>query len=75
MATVTFRSELYYAGNADTAVSMPKPNMGKVLAGVKDAIFEYPGSRKGDFGEWRLTDWLDAKIQEVLATRGGRERR
>jgi len=39
-----------------------------------DKIVEYPGSRKGDFGEWRLTDWMGAKIEQILS-RGGTERK
>lgn len=38
-----------------------------------DSFVEYPGSRKGDFGEWRLTDWVNAKIEQ-FSSKGGRER-
>ena len=58
-------------------VHFPKVHLEKLKDGLElafDLVFEYPGSRKGDFGEWKLVDWVDAKIEQVVG-KSGRERR
>jgi hypothetical protein len=73
MATTTFRSELYYR-TPIAEHNLNRVNVKGEIQKLIDSVVEYPGSRKGDFGEWRLTDWLASKI-EGTAGRGGSERR
>lgn len=51
-------------------VDLPDIDLGKIkekLETVIDSVVEYPGSRKGDSGRWVLTEWVDAKIGEVVS--------
>ena len=76
MTELTFRSELVYHAQVEPEVNViprPKIDIGKELQTAVDSIIEYPGSKKGDFGHWVLTEWINAKIQQITE-RGGIER-
>ncbi len=75
MSTTAFvRSELLYKAPRATEMESTKPRLAELIQAGVDFLIEYPGSKKGEFGEWRLTDWVDGKIQQI-ASRGGVERR
>lgn len=44
------------------------------LADRVEAFIEYPGSRKGNPGWWRVTEWLEAKTEELIDHGSGRRR-
>jgi hypothetical protein len=72
MAVATFRSELLY--KAKDSEGAYKMSLTEGVQRAIDSVVEYPGSRKGEFGEWRLTDWIDWKLQQTLRG-GGTERK
>ncbi len=69
----TFRSELVYKASTTVDIEPIKPKLAEVVRARVDSIIEYPGSRKGEFGEWRLMDWVGAKVEQ-FSSKGGRER-
>lgn len=48
-------------------VNLPKLDLVKLKDTVEakiDGIIEYPGSKKGDSGMWRLPDWLIYQVEK-----------
>lgn len=72
MAVSAFRSELVY--RAPVHEGSQKTSLVEGVQKLIDSVVEYPGSRKGEFGEWRLTDWLEGKARQIVGG-GGTERR
>lgn len=60
-----------------TRINLPKLNLVKLKDAVEakiDSVREYPGSRKGDPGMWRLPDWLDFQVEKRIQGKKGNER-
>ncbi len=58
-------------------VKVPEINYKRVEADVIakiDGIIEYPGSRKGNPGIWRLPDWLMFQVDKRMEGVKGKER-
>ena len=70
----TTRSGLVYQAPRVFSIESTGPKLAELIQSRIDSFVEYPGSIKGEFGEWRLVDWASAKIERVLS-RGGTERK
>jgi len=59
------------------AISLPKLDFEKLKDNLEiaiDSVVEYPGSKKGDFGRWVPTEWVEAKLTQIFEG-GGTERK
>ena len=63
----TIRSETIYRAPQVTEETETKPSLTENIQAHIDSIIEYPGSVKGDFGHWVLTEWVDAKIEQIVS--------
>ncbi|MFI5240888.1 MAG: hypothetical protein ACHQUA_00455 [Microgenomates group bacterium] len=71
MTTTTIFSR---PNQSETTHGEVKVGIVKRLETIVDGLVEYPGSVKGDFGKWVLSEWLEAKIHQISRS-GGTERR
>lgn len=58
-------------------IIVPEISLKQVEAGVTakiDGIIEYPGSKKGDPGIWRLPDWLMFQVEKKINSTNNKER-
>lgn len=65
------------ARGMSTRIKLPKLDLAKLKNAVEikiDSVREYPGSRKGDFGLWVLSDWFNYQIEKRMEGKKGNER-
>lgn len=74
MAVTAFRSELVYGAPHEESTGRIRPILTEFIQKAWDAVWEYPGSVKGDFGEWKFPDWVAGKIEQITGE-GGTERK
>lgn len=57
-------------------VNLPKLDLVELKDTIEakiDSVREYPGSRKGDPGIWRLPDWLMYQVERKMEGKKGKE--
>lgn len=66
------RSRTIYQASEGRTVESVRPRLAERIQAGVDSLIEYPGSIKGEGGWWRLTEWMEHKIDQSLKRRGER---